>query len=74
MFMPPFLLSWAGRGLEAKALLLPTSLRMPCGSGSGFSACFLFFLTEFSGIIDVLSNVFSIDIDHVSLAIDIIIV
>ena len=47
--MPPTLLSRARRGREAKALPLPTSPRMPCGSGLGFSSCF--FLMEFSEII-----------------------
>ena len=32
----------------------------------------VFFLTEFSEIIDVLLNVFSIDIDHLAIAIDIV--
>ena len=40
LFLPPTLLSWTRTGREAKALPLPTSPRMPCSSGSGFSSCF----------------------------------
>ena len=63
LFMPPTLLSLAWKGREAKALPLPTSPKMACCSRS-----------RFSEIISILSNVFSIDIDHVSIEIDSVIV
>ena len=63
----------ARRGQEAKALPLPTSTRMPCSHGLGFSSCF-FSKPSSVKLSSVLLKVFSIAIDHVSITIDIVIV
>lgn len=56
-------LSWAVRGGVIKDFPLPTSSRILCCSG-----------WQFSEIIYIVSNIFSFDIDNVSIVVDIIIV
>lgn len=52
--MPPTLLSWAVGCQAARAFLLATFPRMPCGPES-----------DYSEMISILSNVYSIHTDHV---------